>query len=63
MVFMWVTIMTFGQGIKDIIREPRPGKPALQLQTKWALEYGLPSTHSMAAVSIPFSILIYTMNM
>lgn len=26
------------------------------------MEYGMPSTHAMVAVSIPFSILLYTMN-
>lgn len=34
----------------------------IKLQRKWALEYGMPSTHAMVAVSIPFSILLYTMN-
>lgn len=51
-----------GQGIKDIVRWPRPGPPVVQLQKKWALEYGFPSTHAMVGVSIPFSIVLYTMN-
>lgn len=51
-----------GQGIKDIIRWPRPGPPVIQLQHKWAMEYGMPSTHAMVGVSIPFSVLLYTMN-
>lgn len=51
-----------GQGIKDILRWERPGPPVIKLQSKWAMEYGMPSTHAMVAVSIPFSILLYTMN-
>lgn len=51
-----------GQGIKDIVRWPRPGSPVIQLQHKWAMEYGMPSTHAMVGVSIPFSVLLYTMD-
>lgn len=51
-----------GQGIKDILRWERPGPPVVKLQSKWALEYGMPSTHAMVGASIPFSILLYTMN-
>lgn len=54
--------LVLGQGIKDIIKMPRPGPPVQKLQTKWALEYGMPSTHAMVAVSIPFSVLLYTMD-
>lgn len=49
-------------GLKEFFCEPRPQQPAVQLQTKWALEYGLPSTHAMAAISIPSALIIYTMN-
>lgn len=51
-----------GQGFKDIIRWPRPGYPVKKLQQKWAVEYGMPSTHAMVGVSIPFSVLLYTMD-
>ncbi|KAJ2942562.1 hypothetical protein O0L34_g11094 [Tuta absoluta] len=62
-VMLVVTVaMYIGQGFKDIIRWPRPGYPVRKLQTKWAVEYGMPSTHAMVAVTIPFSILLYTMN-
>lgn len=46
--------------MKDVIRWPRPGFPVSRLQKKWALEYGMPSTHAMVSVAIPFSVLIYT---
>nr|CAD7425325.1 unnamed protein product [Timema monikensis] len=51
------------QGIKDIVRTPRPScPPAVRLQKKWALEYGMPSTHAMVGMSIPFSVILYTMS-
>lgn len=60
-VFVWSAVMYIGQGLKDLIRWPRPGLPVYRLQNKWAIEYGMPSTHAMVAISIPFSVLIYTL--
>ncbi|KAK3914613.1 Sphingosine-1-phosphate phosphatase 1 [Frankliniella fusca] len=62
MVLVWCINMYIGQGLKDLVCWPRPGYPAIRLQKKWALEYGMPSTHAMVAVSIPFSVLLYTMD-
>ncbi|GAB0099312.1 sphingosine-1-phosphate phosphatase 1 [Sergentomyia squamirostris] len=62
MVMVWAIVMYVGQGLKDVIRCPRPGYPVQRLQKKWALEYGLPSTHAMVSVAIPFSVLIYTLD-
>ncbi|XP_053695201.1 sphingosine-1-phosphate phosphatase 1-like [Sabethes cyaneus] len=59
-VMVWSAIMYVGQTLKDIIRWPRPSYPVSRLQKKWALEYGMPSTHAMVSVAIPFSVLIYT---
>ena len=51
-----------GQGMKDIVRWPRPTVPTVvQLETKWALEYGMPSTHAMIGFAVPFSILYFTL--
>ncbi|XP_023027121.2 sphingosine-1-phosphate phosphatase 2 [Leptinotarsa decemlineata] len=61
-VLVWSIVMYIGQGIKDIIRWPRPGPPVVQLQNKWAVEYGMPSTHAMVGVSIPFSVFLFTLN-
>ncbi|CAG9785376.1 unnamed protein product [Diatraea saccharalis] len=61
-VLVWTIVMYIGQGIKDIVRWPRPGYPVKKLQEKWAIEYGMPSTHAMVGVSIPFSVLLYTIN-
>ncbi|CAH0407137.1 unnamed protein product [Chilo suppressalis] len=61
-VLVWTVVMYIGQGIKDIVRWPRPGYPVKKLQEKWAIEYGMPSTHAMVGVSIPFSVLLYTID-
>ncbi|XP_073949106.1 sphingosine-1-phosphate phosphatase 2-like [Choristoneura fumiferana] len=61
-ILVWTVCMYLGQGVKDIVRWPRPGYPVKKLQTKWAVEYGMPSTHAMVGVSIPFSVLLYTMD-
>lgn len=42
-----------------IIRWPRPGPPVHRLQNKWGLEYGLPSTHAMVSLAMPFSVVIF----
>ena len=34
--------------------------PVIQLESKWALEYGMPSTHAMVGLAIPASILYFT---
>ncbi|KAK0169575.1 hypothetical protein PV328_011867 [Microctonus aethiopoides] len=62
-ILVWGIVMTIGQIMKDIIRWPRPAcPPAVRLQNKWSLEYGMPSTHASVSVSIPFSIILFTMN-
>ncbi|XP_022900250.1 sphingosine-1-phosphate phosphatase 2-like [Onthophagus taurus] len=61
-IFVWAIVMWIGQAIKDIVKWPRPGFPSVKLQKKWALEYGMPSTHAMVGISIPFSVLLFTMN-
>ncbi|KAG6445482.1 sphingosine-1-phosphate phosphatase 1 [Manduca sexta] len=61
-VLVWTVVMYIGQGFKDIIRWPRPGYPVKKLQQKWAIEYGMPSTHAMVGMCMPFSVLLYTMD-
>lgn len=56
---MW--FFSVGQGMKDILRLPRPAMPpVVQLESKWALEYGMPSTHAMVGLAVPCSILFFT---
>ena len=47
--------------MKDVIRWPRPSMPpVVHLEQKWIEEYGMPSTHSMVGLAVPFSILFFT---
>jgi len=58
---MWCLSMYIGQGLKDIICWPRPSSPpVIQAPDQWVLEYGMPSTHAMISVVIPFSTLMLT---
>ena len=53
------SLLILGQALKDLLKVPRPQcPPVVRLDNKWVLEYGLPSTHAMVAMSVPFSILI-----
>ena len=63
MVLVWVIVMYTGQALKDVIRWPRPSSPpVVSLEPDYVLEYGMPSTHAMVGVSLPFSMLIFTVN-
>ena len=58
----WCIFMYFGQAMKDIVKIPRPSSPpVIQLEKRYALEYGMPSTHAMVGAGIPFSIFFLTM--
>lgn len=58
-IALWALNMYIGQALKDIIRWPRPASPpVLRLEQRYALEYGMPSTHAMVGVAIPFGLLI-----
>lgn len=62
-VMVWVLVMYVGQGLKDVICWPRPFcPPAVRLEKKWALEFGMPSTHAMVGLGVPYSVLYYTMH-
>ncbi|KAL0108226.1 hypothetical protein PUN28_015050 [Cardiocondyla obscurior] len=62
-VLVWAIVMTIGQILKDVICWPRPAcPPAVRLQNKWSQEYGMPSTHAMVGFTIPFSVVLFTMN-
>lgn len=59
-VLLWSVTMYVGQVLKDIFKIERPGYPVQKLQKKWALEYGLPSTHAMVGLQIPFSVVYFS---
>lgn len=51
-------VMYIGQVMKDVLKLPRPlSPPVVKLETRVDAEYGLPSTHAMAATAISFTFL------
>ena len=59
-VYVWVVSMYLGQVLKDILKWPRPATPpVVRLETDYAQEFSMPSTHAVAGSSIPF-MLAYT---
>uniref|UniRef100_A0A8C4YE33 Sphingosine-1-phosphate phosphatase 2 n=1 Tax=Gopherus evgoodei TaxID=1825980 RepID=A0A8C4YE33_9SAUR len=61
LVMMWCIVMYIGQVIKDILKWPRPHSPPV-VKLEMRAEYGMPSTHAMAATSISFTYCIATIN-
>ncbi|KAL1463622.1 hypothetical protein WDU94_015360 [Cyamophila willieti] len=60
-ITVWAVNMYIGQSIKDVIKWPRPTcPPAVRVQSKWSLEYGMPSTHAMIAVAIPTASILFS---
>ncbi|XP_066565404.1 sphingosine-1-phosphate phosphatase 2 isoform X2 [Amia ocellicauda] len=63
LVNMWAVIMYIGQVTKDLLKWPRPfSPPVVKLEPRVDAEYGMPSTHAMAATSISFTFLLSTMD-
>ncbi|NXP44984.1 SGPP2 phosphatase, partial [Heliornis fulica] len=63
MIIIWSIVMYIGQVSKDILKWPRPlSPPVVKLEMRTVAEYGMPSTHAMAATAISFSFLIATVN-
>ena len=59
--FFWGLFMYLGQATKDILRIPRPASPpVVRMEDRYALEYGMPSTHAMVGAGIPFGIFFLT---
>ena len=57
----WCIFMYVGQATKDVVKLPRPASPpVVQLEKRYALEYGMPSTHAMVGAGIPFAIFFLT---
>uniref|UniRef100_A0A7M4E9J0 Sphingosine-1-phosphate phosphatase 2 n=1 Tax=Crocodylus porosus TaxID=8502 RepID=A0A7M4E9J0_CROPO len=57
---MIIVVMYIGQVSKDILKWPRPhSPPVVKLEVKADAEYGMPSTHAMAATAISFTFFIY----
>jgi membrane-associated phospholipid phosphatase len=63
LVVIWVLVMYVGQVAKDILKWPRPSTPpVVKLEKRVIAEFGMPSTHAMAATAISFTFLISTMD-
>lgn len=59
LVNMWTLVMYIGQALKDVLKLPRPlSPPVVKLERRVVAEYGLPSTHAMAATAIFFTLLL-----
>ncbi|XP_036413187.1 sphingosine-1-phosphate phosphatase 2 [Colossoma macropomum] len=59
LVNMWAAVMYIGQVMKDVLKLPRPtAPPVVKLEWRVDVEYGLPSTHAMAATAISFTLLL-----
>ncbi|KAG5837694.1 hypothetical protein ANANG_G00242150 [Anguilla anguilla] len=58
LINMWTVVMYIGQVLKDMLKMPRPlSPPVVKLETRVNAEYGMPSTHAMAATAIFFTFL------
>ncbi|NXH11067.1 SGPP2 phosphatase, partial [Bucco capensis] len=61
MIIVWSVVMYLGQVSKDLLKWPRPlSPPVVKLELRTDAEYGMPSTHAMAATAISFSFLTAT---
>ena len=55
----WGLSMYLGQASKEVFKIPRPlSPPVLKLEKQYAEEFGFPSTHSMAAMSISYTFIL-----
>ncbi|KAM9317382.1 sphingosine-1-phosphate phosphatase 2 [Gastrophryne carolinensis] len=59
LVIVWCIVMYIGQASKDLLKWPRPSSPpVVKLETRVEAEYGMPSTHAIAATAISFTFLL-----
>lgn len=49
--------MYVGQVMKDMLKLPRPSSPPV-VKLEQRIEFGMPSTHAMAATAIAFTLLL-----
>nr|XP_028586890.1 sphingosine-1-phosphate phosphatase 2 isoform X1 [Podarcis muralis] len=63
LILMWSVVMYIGQVSKDLLKWPRPcSPPVVKLEKRTTAEYGMPSTHAMAATAISFTFVVTTVN-
>ena len=57
LMLVWAVLMYIGQASKEVIKIPRPtGEGVIVLEPEYSLEYGLPSTHAVLALSMPIAL-------
>jgi hypothetical protein len=62
-IVLWGAMMYSGQLLKEILRLPRPPRHLVfALESHYAEEYGMPSTHAMNALCMSCSWAAYSMN-
>lgn len=58
LLLVWAASMYGGQLLKERLQLPRPDpRVVAQLESHYAQEYGMPSTHAMTAVALPWTIV------
>lgn len=51
--------MYIAQNMKDFLKRPRPKcPPVVQLEHFYLSEYGMPSTHAVMALTVPFCFAV-----
>ena len=61
-MLVWSLVMYLGQALKDVIQWERPRMPVVvQLQAKWAEEFGMPSTHAMMGLALSSATFCLTL--
>lgn len=59
-VFLWCFSCYLGHMLKDLFQLPRPyAHTVARLEHHYECEYGLPSTHAIAATTLPLCIALY----
>jgi membrane-associated phospholipid phosphatase len=59
-VFLWCFSCYLGHMFKDLLQLPRPyAHTVTRLEHHYECEYGLPSTHAIAATTLPLCIALY----
>jgi hypothetical protein len=59
-VFLWCFSCYLGHMLKDLLQLPRPyAHTVKRLEHHYECEYGLPSTHAIAATTLPLCIALY----
>ena len=55
---LWVSSMYSGQLLKELLRLPRPDPARVTvLESHYTMEFGMPSTHAMTALAMPWYIV------